>query len=66
MIEVLQNRLFQYEMCVSNSKKTYLEYLIEEIALIIEKVKEKGMFFCLTPHERCIAEEIAMKYSIGV
>ena len=63
MITTLENKLYQYELIKKDqSCKIFIYYFMQEIVEIIKKIRDRQLFYCLTPHERKVAEEIEDKY----
>ena len=62
MVNALTNKLFQFEMVKEGEhKETFLFWLASDIMDLLKKVKERGLEYNLTPHERKVLEE-AIKY----
>lgn len=64
MISTLENKIYQYELIKDQSCKTFIYYLMQEIVEMIKKLRSKQLFYCLTPHERNVAEEIEREFRI--
>ncbi len=62
MVTTLENKLYQYELIKDQSCKTFIYYFMQEIFEMIKKIRDRQLFYCLTPHERNVAEEIEDKY----
>lgn len=62
MVETLENKIYQYELIKDQSCKTFIYYLMQEIVEMVKKLRSRQLFYCLTPHERNVAEEIEEKY----
>ena len=63
MVTTLENKLYQYELIKKDqSCKTFIYYLMQEIVEMVKKLRSRQLFYCLTPHERNVAEEIEEKY----
>lgn len=62
MVTTLENKLYQYELIKDQSCKTFIYYLMQEIAEMVKKLRSRQLFYCLTPHERNVAEEIEEQF----
>ena len=62
MVTTLENKLYQYELIKDQSCKTFIYYLMQEIVEIVKKLRSRQLFYCLTPHERNVAEEIEEQF----
>lgn len=62
MVTTLENKLYQYELIKDQSCKTFIYYLMQEIVEMVKKLRSRQLFYCLTPHERNVAEEIEEQF----
>lgn len=64
MINTLSNKLFQFETIKNGQcNENFLFYLAEDIVKLLKKVKEKGLEYSLTPHEKEVAQDVNDYYN---
>lgn len=63
MTMTLSNKLYEFETLGDMCKKAFKIALAQDITQLSSKLKRKGLFYTLSPHEREVADKVQQYYN---